>query len=184
MKCWLNYTYIMKSFKVRHITNIKQKYFFELQKICFDKKKIRYMRGRSLELLVRTTFQSLNVHAIKQSDLKRKFAQHFEVHRQKVTQRFLKEWSALYQYYSKFTRSQYGYTQVKASQIQFKKRYFQCLKNYLMVRRVHKANIIKADNKFFHRYVKICFRNWAWYHLHFTKHQKFAYIDVNRRFKK
>ena len=55
------------------------------------------------------------------------------------------------------------------SEIQFKKRFFIKMKKYYEMRKTHIQNVIIANNKFFDRYVRICFQNWAYYYLHTNK---------------
>ena len=93
----------------------------------------------------------------------------------------LREWASLYRYYSKFTESNYCYSSAKSSEIQFKKRYFLILKSYFLMRRAHKTNIIIAENKFFDRYVRICFQNWAYFYLHKNKMLRVSKAAVGRR---
>ena len=96
-------------------------------------------------------------------------------------QHILLEWASLYRYYSKFTESNYCYSSAKSSEIQFKKRYFLILKNYFLMRRAHKTNIIIADNKFFDRYVRICFQNWAFFYLHKNKMLRVSKVTVFKK---
>ena len=65
--------------------------------------------------------------------------------------------------------------------LHFKKKYFTFLKEYYEMRCRHKRNIEIADAKFFHRYVRFCFQNWAWFQ-NKQKSIKFANMDISRKY--
>ena len=52
------------------------------------------------------------------------------------------------------------------------------------MRKSHKQNIQTADAKFFNRYVRICFQNWAYYHLYSNKMIRVSKATLTKKVEK
>ena len=104
-KYWLRFLWMHKSFRRRVKLNFKMKFFKILK----------------TKMLTKKTLQAKFI-VLRQIQQKQKECKYFE------------EWISLHQYYSKFTQSTYCYTQKKISEMHFKKKYFDILKQYLRTR--------------------------------------------------
>lgn len=96
--------------------------------------------------------------------------------------RYFTEWHSLWAYYSKFTASTYCYSDGRKSRQKFLVKYFGALRRYWLMRRKHRENMLIADTKFFDRYAKICFQNWAWYSLHFCRNARYAKAQTTKKY--
>lgn len=90
----------------------------------------------------------------------------------KIRRAHFTEWHSLFAYFSKFTSSKATYSALKLSSNHFLSKYWSRLRRYTFIKRIDRTNRLTADHKFFNRYVKICFNNWA--HFILVKQKKLA----------